>query len=178
MGCVIVTNDVMECHLLIFRCLQVCATIGTQSWIYRIAGTEVKSLYQPWHYRNSEYGTTQQGGYLTQFADSLSFATVHHAGHEVPAYQPEMALELFRRYLDGSLFHTGPSSSEGSSTSGSSDSAADNSTGLFPDALSGVVAIILLIVGVVGGAFGLMSYIRSRKQQAHSLLDAAEQSRI
>jgi hypothetical protein len=46
------------------------------------------------------------GGYLTKFKDGLSFMTVRYAGHEVPAYQPQKALELLRRYLDGSLFDT------------------------------------------------------------------------
>jgi hypothetical protein len=47
---------------------------------------------------------------LTKFEDSLSFMTVRFAGHEVPAYQPQKALELFKRYLDGSVFHTGKDS--------------------------------------------------------------------
>jgi carboxypeptidase C (cathepsin A) len=44
------------------------------------------------------------GGYLTKFKDSFSFLTVRNAGHEVPAYQPQKALEMLRRYLDGTLF--------------------------------------------------------------------------
>jgi hypothetical protein len=44
------------------------------------------------------------GGYLTKFQDSFSFLTVRYAGHEVPAYQPQKALEVLRRYLDGTLF--------------------------------------------------------------------------
>ena len=83
----------------------VCATVGTQNWVYTVVPntTKVQSLYQPWSYLDSRYHV-QQGGYLTQFPDGLSFATVHYAGHEVPAYQPEKALEMFSRFLDGSLF--------------------------------------------------------------------------
>jgi hypothetical protein len=98
---------------------QVCATIGTQNWVYNIRNAVVKSLFKPWTYQDSNYGL-QQGGYLTQFSDNLAFMTVHFAGHEVPAYQPEKALELFRRYLDGSLFYNPqvtPSTFEGRSLS-------------------------------------------------------------
>jgi hypothetical protein len=48
--------------------------------------------------------TGQQGGYLTKFANGFSFATVHYAGHEVPAYQPDAALQIFSGFLDSSLF--------------------------------------------------------------------------
>ncbi len=46
----------------------------------------------------------QPAGFLTQFTGRLTFATVHFAGHEVPAYQPEKALELLNGYLNGSIF--------------------------------------------------------------------------
>lgn len=83
---------------------KVCATVGTQNWVYGIAGTEVTSLFKPWYYEDSLYGH-QVAGFLTQFTGGVSFATVRFAGHEVPAYQPERALELFGRYLNGSLFY-------------------------------------------------------------------------
>lgn len=44
-------------------------------------------------------------GFLTRFNDSLSFATVHYAGHEVPAYQPANALHLLQEYLNGNIFN-------------------------------------------------------------------------
>ena len=31
----------------------------------------------------------------------LGFVTVHGAGHEVPTYKPEVALELWTKYLNG-----------------------------------------------------------------------------
>jgi hypothetical protein len=58
----------------------------------------------PWYYEDSFYGV-QPGGFLTKFSKYLSFATVHFAGHEVPAYQPEKALTLLKGYLDGSIFY-------------------------------------------------------------------------
>ena len=72
------------------------------------------SLFNPWQYNDTRYGT-QQAGFLTTFTGGLSFATVHHAGHEVPAYQPERALQLFRNFLDGSFFFNMSNAMEGGS---------------------------------------------------------------
>ena len=123
--------------------IKVCATIGTQHWIYNVTDSPPVSLYKEWQYNDVNRGKQQGmkliafkififhmfltlfflieimqmnsinvretfclflGGYLTKFKDHFSFMTIRHAGHEVPAYQPQKALELFKRYLDGSLF--------------------------------------------------------------------------
>jgi carboxypeptidase C (cathepsin A) len=76
----------------------VCATIGTQEWIYRL-GYNQTSSWDSWSYTDSVYGE-QLGGYLVQW-DGISFATVHGAGHEVPTYKPAAALQLFENYLNG-----------------------------------------------------------------------------
>lgn len=74
----------------------ICATIGTQSWIwdlgYEVAGKE-------WQV----YTVDQQtAGYLTQWKNTkLGFLTIHGAGHEVPTYKPAVALDMFTRYLKG-----------------------------------------------------------------------------
>eukprot|EP00904_Undaria_pinnatifida_P014235 jgi/Undpi1/9942/HiC_scaffold_28.g12396.m1 len=76
----------------------VCATEGTQWWIYDL-GYEVdeRCYWKTW----TEGG--QVAGYQTRFNDvDLAFVTVHVAGHEVPAYQPARALKLLGSYLDGS----------------------------------------------------------------------------
>lgn len=130
-----------------------CATVGTQNWVYNITGSEVMSLYKPWYYEDSEYGT-QQAGYLTQFSNKLSFATVHHAGHEVPGYQPESAYQLFKMYLDDSIFYS-TSTSEGTSVKHI----------VFPDLLTEVIAIILIIVGGIGLIFGCFEYYRSEQRK-------------
>jgi len=75
----------------------VCATLGTQMWIYNL-GYDVKSSWREWSYDQ------QVGGYVTKFTGNLSFVTVHGAGHEVPAYKPDLALELWKNYLDGTWF--------------------------------------------------------------------------
>jgi hypothetical protein len=73
----------------------VCATIGTQSWIWGM-GYEVQTLWQPYLVEG------QTAGFLSQFAKTkLAFLTVHNAGHEVPTYTPGVALDMFTRYLKG-----------------------------------------------------------------------------
>ena len=76
----------------------VCATIGTQSWIWDL-GYDVSG--KAWQ----TYTVAQQtAGYVTKWKNTkLAFATVHGAGHEVPTYKPEVALELFKSYLKGDL---------------------------------------------------------------------------
>jgi carboxypeptidase C (cathepsin A) len=74
----------------------VCATIGTQNWIwdlgYEVAGKQWKTYYV----------ADQTAGYLTQWKNTkLGFLTIHGAGHEVPAYKPEVALDMWTRYLNG-----------------------------------------------------------------------------
>jgi len=75
----------------------VCATEGTQDWIFSL-GYEYHDLWKPWQVND------QTAGFVTTFQGDLTFVTVHSAGHEVPAYQPYVALELFRRFIDGSWF--------------------------------------------------------------------------
>jgi carboxypeptidase C (cathepsin A) len=43
-------------------------------------------------------------GYVTQFECNFTLVTVHGAGHEVPTYTPQAALELFEAYLNGTWF--------------------------------------------------------------------------
>jgi len=76
----------------------VCATVGTQSWIwdlgYKVSGKSWQSYTV----------NGQTAGYLTKWANTkMAFATVHGAGHEVPTYKPEVALYLWDSYLKGEL---------------------------------------------------------------------------
>ncbi|CAM9525399.1 unnamed protein product [Ectocarpus fasciculatus] len=74
----------------------VCATIGVQHWIWDLGYKVTGRMYQPYEVAG------QMAGYATKWADSkLGFVTVHGAGHEVPAYKPEVALELWTKYLNG-----------------------------------------------------------------------------
>lgn len=58
----------------------------TNSAEFRAAG------YQPMIVNGAEYGQVRQYG-------NFSFTRVYEAGHEVPFYQPEASLALFRRVL-------------------------------------------------------------------------------
>lgn len=75
----------------------VCATIGTQAWIYDL-GYNTTTLWDTW------YVDGQTAGFVTKFNAPLTFVTVHGAGHEVPAYKPKEALDLFEKYLNGYWF--------------------------------------------------------------------------
>jgi len=69
--------------------------------------------YTPFLVGGVEYGEVREYG-------NFSFTRVYEAGHEVPYYQPEASLELFRRILDkkiiadGSKLVTGNYSTNGS----------------------------------------------------------------
>ena len=74
----------------------VCATIGTQNWIWDLGYQTSGRIWQTYTVND------QTAGYLTQWKNTkLGFLTIHGAGHEVPAYKPEIALDMFKRYLNG-----------------------------------------------------------------------------
>ena len=66
------------------------------TWIFSL-GLNVTDYWQPWSFHDPLYGS-RLGGYYTQM-DGIHFATVHGAGHEVPAYKPAAALQLFVDFL-------------------------------------------------------------------------------
>ena len=75
----------------------VCSTLGTQQWIWDIYGLGAPS--PEW----KEYSVDGQvSGYVSTWASKkIAFLTVHGAGHEVPAYMPKVALDLWEKYLEG-----------------------------------------------------------------------------
>ena len=75
----------------------VCSTLGTQDWIWDIDGLGNPSL--EW----SEYSVDgQASGYISSWPlKKFAFLTVHGAGHEVPAYMPKVALDMWEKYLQG-----------------------------------------------------------------------------
>ena len=94
----------------------------------------------------------QQGGFLTKFDGSFSFATVHSAGHEVPAFQPVAALSIFAGFLDGSIF----------SPSVSLTTTQENKNLSIDD--SRVIAIVIIVLCSCGlGAVCLLLRSRERK---------------
>ena len=123
-------------------------------------------LWRPWL---MDGGSGQQGGFLAQFEGNFSFATVHAAGHEVPAYQPKAALALFAGYLDGSIF-----AQRNLSTVGEPTQTPDGRGDAEATALRTTVAItVSLVVAFVLLLTGYYAYARRRLQYAQRLsLDA------
>mmetsp|Transcript_21233 Transcript_21233/g.21939 ORF Transcript_21233/g.21939 Transcript_21233/m.21939 type:complete len:467 (-) Transcript_21233:197-1597(-) len=74
----------------------VCGTIGVQHWIWDLGYSVKGRKYVPYEV------SQQMAGYATKFDGvKFGFVTVHGAGHEVPAYKPEVALYLWKTYLEG-----------------------------------------------------------------------------
>jgi carboxypeptidase C (cathepsin A) len=73
----------------------VCATLGTQQFIWDLGlDPDPDFSWRPWKVAG------EVAGYKVQFkGNRLTFATVHGAGHMVPATRPEQALALFKRFL-------------------------------------------------------------------------------
>jgi len=82
----------------------VCSTSSTQAWIYDLGIDPLPD--QDWN----EWSVHKQtAGFVTRFDlgpkshSKFIFATVHGAGHEVPAYRPVEALKLFEHFLRDEL---------------------------------------------------------------------------
>ena len=75
----------------------VCATSGTDAWIWDLGYDVVKGKYwKDWKVDK------QVAGFVSHFkGGAMTYATVHGAGHEVPTYKPKQALELLSKYLSG-----------------------------------------------------------------------------
>lgn len=74
----------------------VCGTIGTQDWIWSLGYSVSGKAWQTYTVND------QTAGYLTKWSKTkLAFLTVHGAGHEVPTYKPEVAFDLWSKYLAG-----------------------------------------------------------------------------
>lgn len=57
--------------------------------------SQEKSPWRPWT------AGGQVGGYVVEYAQGLTFATVRGAGHMVPYVQPARAAKLARSFLEG-----------------------------------------------------------------------------
>jgi len=75
----------------------ICATLGSQQWIWDM-GYAVSDQWAPWTMDG------QTSGFHVSFGkdgSAFSFATVHGAGHMVPATRPEQGLQVLQNYLSG-----------------------------------------------------------------------------
>jgi carboxypeptidase C (cathepsin A) len=77
----------------------VCSTLGTQKWIWDLRVQKEETPAEIW---KTYVYKGQTAGYLTKWKKShFTFLTIHGAGHEVPTYKPEIALDMFTKYLQG-----------------------------------------------------------------------------
>jgi Serine carboxypeptidase len=82
----------------------IASTAGTQTWIWDLGIPPVShDEWKAWIVDGQTAGFVVHFKLLGDSKSSFIFATVHGAGHEVPAYRPYEALELFARYLDRTL---------------------------------------------------------------------------
>jgi hypothetical protein len=91
----------------------VCATLGTQHWMFNLLGSEVTAGWSQWNYDSEEYGS-QIGGSVVQFK-GISLVTVHGAGHMVSGYKPEKGFAVLQNFLSGA-FNTPPPKHEATHT--------------------------------------------------------------
>ena len=70
----------------------VCGPRGTEMWL-RTMGWTVSEHWHSWGVGG------QVAGYMKGYTNGVVFATVHNAGHEVPAFTPDAAWHLYRSYL-------------------------------------------------------------------------------
>ena len=75
-------------------------SLGTSLWMPKLNLPVVKK-WRPW-----KDARGQVGGYFTQYAKNFAFSTVRNAGHEVPFYQPQRALQMFSEFLEKQTINT------------------------------------------------------------------------
>lgn len=120
------------------------------------------TLYKPWSYFNSIYGT-QHGGFITKFTNLLTFVTIHFSGHEAPAYQPESTYHMFEGFLSGAIFSTEKSTDTGETSSSSSSTVVTGPPAVQQNL---VIVVAVLIVALVGMCiWTLPRYIKPSDEQ-------------
>ena len=71
----------------------VCATLGTQQFIWDLGLKPTAVNWKPWQVDG------QVAGFLTVFEGNLALATVHGAGHMVPQTRPAQSLALIKSFI-------------------------------------------------------------------------------
>ena len=82
----------------------VCSTSSTQAWIYDLGVDPLPDQdWREWRVHKQTAGFVTRFDLGNQTGSRFLFATVHGAGHEVPAYRPVEALKLFQKFLSDEL---------------------------------------------------------------------------
>jgi hypothetical protein len=101
--------------------VKVALVYGDRDFACNWIGGENVSMNIPWSkkedftkagYADVRVNKKYVGGQVRQYGN-LSFTRVYQAGHEVPAYQPETAYEIFRRSMNGLDIATGKQKTSG-----------------------------------------------------------------
>jgi Serine carboxypeptidase len=104
--------------------VKVALVYGDRDFACNWIGGENVSLNIPWSqqqkfssagYTDLQVNSSYVGGQTRQYGN-LSFTRVYESGHEVPAYQPQTAYEIFRRVMNNLDVATGSVSTVGSDT--------------------------------------------------------------
>jgi len=75
---------------------------GSAFWTSNMGLTVTGTAWRPWNFKDTE--GTQVAGFVTDYAEGLTFATVKGAGHMVPQFKPIPALFMFQKFLAGQKF--------------------------------------------------------------------------
>ncbi|GLU08053.1 hypothetical protein SLE2022_249820 [Rubroshorea leprosula] len=67
---------------------------GSQAWTKSV-GYKIVDEWRPW------FSNDQVAGFLQGYENNLTFLTVKGAGHTVPEYKPQEALDFYSRFLAG-----------------------------------------------------------------------------
>ncbi|GKV35921.1 hypothetical protein SLEP1_g44123 [Rubroshorea leprosula] len=67
---------------------------GSQAWT-RSIGYKIVDEWRPW------FSNEQVAGFLQGYENNLTFLTIKGAGHTVPEYKPQEALDFYSRFLAG-----------------------------------------------------------------------------
>lgn len=87
-------------HILIYSGLSDIYTVPfsyTMPCVHKLALRTQSRITVPWTLWHPN--PHHHGGHWVQFSNNVTYATVRGAGHEVPMYQPYLAMIMFDRYL-------------------------------------------------------------------------------
>jgi len=73
---------------------------GTAFWTSNSGFTPQGDEWRPWSFDDA-LGSQGVAGFVTDYKEGISFATVKGAGHMVPQFKPIPALVMFQRFLAG-----------------------------------------------------------------------------
>ena len=76
----------------------VCDFLGDQWFVENLNYTKLNNYHEWYINATQSYNNEQIGGWCKNF-ERISLYTVRGAGHMVPQYRPEAALELFKLFL-------------------------------------------------------------------------------